>query len=79
MEMHGEHMEAHPSMGRKIDSGDGGVRSYQVPRARQDMHVRADMGGAWRCMGHQQLGIKIFRQIHHAWPIQGSPETFSSP
>ncbi len=31
MAMHGEHMEAQPPMGLKGDSGEGGVRSYQVP------------------------------------------------
>ena len=31
MAMYGEQMEAQPPMGLKCGSGDGGVRSYQVP------------------------------------------------
>ena len=36
MAMHGEHMEAHPPMGLKGGSGEGGERSYQVPSKVQD-------------------------------------------
>ena len=53
-------------MGLKGDTGDGGVRSYQVPSKvqgeGQGRHVTGDMGGAWGwtevhggvwgCMGH---------------------------
>ena len=33
--MHKEHMKAQPPMGLKGGSGDGGVRSYQVPSKEQ--------------------------------------------
>jgi len=44
MAMHGEHMETQPPMGLKGGSGDGDMRSYQIPsrfRARQGAHVMA--------------------------------------
>jgi len=58
MAMHGEHMEAQPPMVLKSDSGEGGVRSYQVPSKVQGeagyMHVRGEVrtgvqGGGGTC------------------------------
>ena len=61
MAMHEEHMEAQPPMGLKGDSGDGGMRLYQVPSKVQGEAGNACDGrhggcmgvdgGAWRCMG----------------------------
>ena len=55
MAMHGEHMEAQPPMGLKGDSGDGGVRLYQVPSKVHGEACEGRMkyaqwvhGGAWR-------------------------------
>ena len=56
--MHDNTWRAYGGPGRKNGSGDGGVRSYQVQakcRVKRGMHVRGDMGGAWRCMGQIQL------------------------
>ena len=41
MAMHGEHMEAQPPMGLEGDSGEGGVRAYQVPSKVQGTQVMA--------------------------------------
>ena len=53
--MHGEHMEVQPPMGLKGDSGDGGVRLYQVPSKVHGEACEGRMkcaqwvhGGAWR-------------------------------
>ena len=55
--MHGEHMEAQLPMGFEVDSGDGGMRSYDVPRKVQgeaagsnmsrDHEAPMDAWGSW--------------------------------
>jgi hypothetical protein len=57
--MHGHAWRAQPPMGLKGGSGDGGVRSYQVPskvqgEARYACEGRSVHAGAWGCMGQIQ-------------------------
>jgi hypothetical protein len=56
MAMHGKHMESQPPMGLKGDSGEGDVRSYQVPSKVQneagytcegELSPYASHGDAW--------------------------------
>ena len=52
--IHGEHMEAQPPMVLKSDSGEGGVRSYQVSskvRGKAGYAGDGRMKCAWGCKG----------------------------
>ena len=56
--MHREQMEAQPPMGLKGDSGDGGVRSYQVPSK-----VQGEAGYA--CEGRMKC-VRGCMEVHGA-------------
>ena len=80
MAMHGEHMEAHPPMGLKGGSGEGGERSYQVPSKVQDevgqsmrredevpKRLAGMHGGAWDSASSSTWSMRLLHSVRQIW------------
>ena len=76
--MHGENIEAQPPMGLKGGSGDGGVRSYQVPskvqgEARYACEGRSVHGG---CMEVHEAVHEEMKRAQECMGVHGASTTW---